>query len=227
MPNQPAKTLLIIDDDRIFCRSLQDYFASAAIEVLIAHSVQQGIECCRSHHIDIVLLDENLPDGEGHQLCPAILKANEETKIIFITAYPSFDHAVQALKAGAHDYLSKPFELEELQLAITQSFRTLELEKVRSVATYRTAKEREQYAPVGDFGDDGQVNELIRLATGTSSPVLLTGETGTGKGVVARVIHFNGPRREAPFIPVNCAAIPENLIEAELLAARRVRSPGP
>lgn len=219
--NQTARTLLVIDDDRIFCQLLPEYFAGTTIEVLSAQTAAQGIELCRSRRIDIVLLDENLPDGEGHLLCPDILKANEDSKIIFITAYPSFQHAVQALKAGAFDYLSKPFDLEELQLAVTHACRALELEKLRSVATYRSAKEREQYVPVGEYADNGRVSELIGLASGVSSPVLLTGETGTGKGVVARVIHYNGPRGDAPFIPVNCAAIPENLIEAELFGSEK------
>jgi DNA-binding NtrC family response regulator len=218
---QLNRTLLIVDDDRIFCHSVRDYFATEAVEVLVAHSAEKGLAFCQSRHVDVVLLDENLPDGEGHRLCPDILKANEETKIIFITAFPSFDHAVQALKAGAHDYLSKPFELEELQLVIGQSFRTMELEKVRHVETYRTAKEREKHILIGGFGGDESIGELIRLAAKTASPLLITGETGTGKGVVARAIHFNGPRRDAPFIPINCAAIPENLIEAELFGNER------
>ncbi len=218
---QTRKTLLVVDDDRVFCESLRDHFTSEALEVLIAHSVLQGGAFCQSRHLDLVLLDENLPDGEGHQLCPTILKTSEEAKIIFITAYPSFDHAIQALKAGASDYLSKPFELAELELVIGQSLRTMELEKVRHVETYRTLKERERHALVGDFGDGGKIREMIGLSAETPSPILITGETGTGKGVVARVIHFNGPRQHGPFIPLNCAAIPENLIEAELFGSER------
>jgi len=214
-------TLLVIDDDQVFCLSLADFFSTQEIEVLIAPSAKTGLEFCRTRHIDLVLLDENLPDGEGHRLCPAILNANEETKIIFITAFPSFDHAVKALKAGAHDYLSKPFELEELQLAITRSLRTMELEKARSLEAYRATKDRDQHVLTGDFGDGEKTRNLIRLAAETNSPLLISGETGTGKGVVARAIHFSGLRKDAPFIPTNCAAIPENLIEAELFGAER------
>lgn len=221
MKNKASKKLLIIDDDRIFCRSLEEYLAGTDILVHKTHSAKEGIEFCRSAHVDIVLLDENLPDGQGHLLCPDIIRTNEEIKIIFITAFPSFIHAIQAIKAGAYDYLSKPFDIEELQLAITQAARTLDLEKASNIVTYRNAKEKKQYVPVGDYADGGKVSELIRLAAGTNSSVLLTGETGTGKGVVARVVHFNGTRSEAPFIPVNCAAIPENLIEAELFGCEK------
>jgi DNA-binding NtrC family response regulator len=209
------KTLLIIDDDRIFCETIKDYLAGDALEVLTAHTAKEGLAACSSGKIDVVLLDQNLPDGEGHTLCPDILKCNDQAKIIFATAYPSFENAVKALKAGANDYLSKPFELEELNLAVNRAFRTLELERVEQIQDYQTAKAGDEAVIIGGKCLVETVR-LVELAASSASPVLITGETGTGKTLVAKVIHYQGLAGKAPFISINCAALPENLIEAEL-----------
>ena len=209
------KKLLIIDDDRIFCETVKDYLAGDTLEVLTAHTAREGLAACTSGTVDVVLLDQNLPDGEGHTLCPAILKYNDQTKIIFATAYPSFENAVKALKSGASDYLSKPFELEELNLAVSRAFRTLELEQVEQVQKYQAAKAGGEAVIIGGKCLVETVM-LVERAASSASPVLITGETGTGKTLVAKVIHYQGPAGKAPFISINCAALPENLIEAEL-----------
>jgi DNA-binding NtrC family response regulator len=124
---------------------------------------------------------------------------------------------VKAIKAGAHDYLSKPFELEELSLEIEQAFRTIELEKVEQFHHYKIDKESEEAVLIGSEGGLSGIARLVDLAASSlDAPVLITGETGTGKNVVARAIHYRGPLRRSPFISINCAALPENLIEAEL-----------
>lgn len=206
-------TLLIIDDDSLFCDSVKE-FLNDSLDIFIAHNADDGIRTCSKYKIDVVLLDQNLPDAEGYTLCPLILKYNEQTKIIFITAYPSFDGAVKAIRAGAYDYLSKPFELEELKLTIDNALKNLALEKVAQVEDYRISKESEETALIG--GEKlSEVKRLIDLAAETDAPVLITGETGTGKNVVARAIHFKSQRKGA-FISINCSTLPENLIEAEL-----------
>ena len=209
------KKLLIIDDDRIFCETVKDYLTGDTLEVLTAHTASEGLAACSGRKVDVVLLDQNLPDGEGHTLCPAILKYNDQTKIIFATAYPSFDNAVKALKAGANDYLSKPFELEELNLAVSRAVRTLELEQVEQVQNYQAAKAGGEAVIIGERCLAETVR-LVERAASSASPVLITGETGTGKTLVAKVIHYKSAASKAPFISINCAALPENLIEAEL-----------
>jgi DNA-binding NtrC family response regulator len=216
-PESLNKTLLIIDDDKIFCDTIKSYLTKKGLEVFTAHTGVDGISICSHHKIDVVLLDQNLPNGEGHSFCSAILKCNEQSKIIFITAYPSFQGAVKAIKAGAHDYLSKPFELEELSLEIEQAFRTIELEKVEQIHQYKIDKESEEAVLIGSEGGLSDIARLVDLAASSlDAPVLITGETGTGKNVVARAIHYRSVLRKAPFISINCAALPENLIEAEL-----------
>ena len=209
------KTLLVIDDDRVFGEAVKDYLSSDAVEVLLAHKAADGLTLCALRKVDVVVLDQQLPDGEGHTLCPDILKFNDHTKIIFSTAFPSFENAVKAIRSGAHDYLSKPYDLEELALAVKQALRTLELEQVEQVMVYQRNHEKEGVVVIGGQGF-ADVLQLIEIAAFTDSPVLITGETGTGKNVVAKSVHFKSKDDKTPFISINCASLPENLIEAEL-----------
>ena len=209
------KTLLIIDDDKIFCDYVKDYLREEPIDVLIAHSASDGLACCSRQTVELVLLDQQLPDAAGHTLCPEILKFNDQTKIIFVTAYPSFKNAVIAIQHGAYDYLTKPFELEALRLAVAQALRTLELERFEQLQDYRQTSESKATVFVGKEGL-AEILKLKELAARSDSPVLITGETGTGKTMLAKAIHYQSARSALPFISINCAALPESLIEAEL-----------
>ncbi len=214
--HRAGKRILIVDDDRTFCGSLRDHLLSEDTEVLVSHTAADCRDICSRSSIDVVLLDQKLPDGEGYSLCPSILNCNDQTKIIFMTAYPNFDNAVKAVKAGAFDYLSKPLELEELELAVRRAYRTIDLEKVEQFQRYRDERETRENVIIGGSGPFAQVQNLIDLAALSDAPVLITGETGSGKNVAAKGIHYRGPLRKEPFISINCAAIPESLIEAEL-----------
>src|SRR5512139_3877230 len=112
------RILLVIDDDRVFGEAVKDFLTSDSLEVLLAHKASDGLTLCSLRRIDVVLLDQRLPDAEGSTLCPDILKYNDQTKIIFSTAFPSLKNAVKAIRSGAYDYLSKPYDLEELALAV-------------------------------------------------------------------------------------------------------------
>jgi len=209
------KTFLIIDDDRVFSNAVRDYLSGNSMEVLIANTAAEGITLCQQQRIDVVLLDQQLPDGEGHTLCPAILQYNDQTKIIFSTAFPSFENAIKAIRSGASDYLSKPYNLEELSLSVRQAIRTLELENVEQIQNYQSTRESEDTVLIGGDGLS-ETKKLVGLAATSDSPVLITGETGTGKTLMAKAIHYRGPFPKAPFISINCASLPETLIEAEL-----------
>jgi DNA-binding NtrC family response regulator len=175
---------------------------------------------CSLKDIDVVVLDQQLPDAEGHTLCETILTYNEQTKIIFSTAFPSFENAVKAIRSGAYDYLSKPYDLEELALAVKQAFRTLELEHVEQIHDYQRAQEKKGAVIIGGTGLADTLR-LTDLAASTDSPVLITGETGTGKTLLAKTIHYKWRASKAPFISINCASLPETLIEAELFGYER------
>ena len=211
-----SKTFLVIDDDKILCDAIKDYFSSNTMEVLISHTGSEGLTICSQKKIDVVLLDQKLPDVEGHTICPSILRQNDQTKIIFITAFPSFEGAVKAIKLGVYDYLSKPFELEELELVIERAFRTIDLEIVEQFQKYRSEREIEENVIIGGDGGFSEIVKLMNLAASTDAHVLITGETGTGKDLIARNIHYKSHFGKGAFIEINCAALPESLIEAEL-----------
>jgi DNA-binding NtrC family response regulator len=213
---QRIKSVLIIDDDLESRDAIVNHLAGNSDRVFTASTGARGIEICSKNSVDVVLLDQDLPDGEGRAFCPEILRHNEHTKIIFLTENPSFDVAVKAIRAGAYDYLSKPVEPEQLRLAVARAFKTAVLEKVAQIETYKSRKESQEAVIVGTSDAIGEVVRMVDLAASSSAPVLITGETGTGKNVVASAIHYRSNARQEAFITINCAALPENLIEAEL-----------
>ncbi len=208
-------TVLIIDDDRLLCEMAKEILASESLNVMIAHSGMEGLEICSRNHIDVVLLDQKLPDGEGYDFCPRIIGYCENAKIIFITAFPSFRNALQAIENGAFSYLTKPFELKELKLAIGKCLRVNELEKAEESLQYQNDQDDLAGALIGENNGLAAVKKLIATAAGNNAPVLITGETGSGKSRVAKLIHLRSQHR-GPFMAINCAALPENLIESEL-----------
>lgn len=215
------RKILIIDDNDIFCDSVHDLLNDEITEVLIANTGKEGLNICAGNKIDVVILDQKLPDSEGVTLCPSILDQNEQTKIIFVTAFPSFNNAVKAIKVGAHDYLSKPFEMAELELTVKQAFRTLDLEKTEQIQNYRDNQETEEAELVSGEGAFDEIHKMIDIAASSEAPVLITGETGTGKNVVARAIHYKSNLPNKLFLTINCAALPDNLIESELFGSEK------
>ena len=213
--------VLVIDDDEHFCDATRACLQGRGLEVVTARSGRDGIAYCKSRRVDIVLLDQDLPDAKGHTLCPAILEHNDRAKIVIATDRPSFDTVVEALRAGAHEYLSKPIEAEVLNLAVDKALRALELEHVAEIERYRSAKDRRESVLVGESEPFMGIKELVNLAASSDAPVLITGETGTGKTHVARAIHFQSPLRRRPFISTNCASLPRDLIESELFGSEK------
>jgi DNA-binding NtrC family response regulator len=206
----------VVDDDRTLCDFFKDEFQSDELDVLAAHTGKDGLNICSQRKIDILMLDQKLPDTTGESLCEPILKYNDQTKIVFITAYPNFQNALRAIKTGAYDYISKPFNLDELHLAINRILRTIELEKVDRFHSYRHKKEKEKNYLIGKSGLHRDITQMIDAAASAEAPVLITGETGTGKNLVAKIIHLKGKAPKSPFVRINCASLPETLIEAEL-----------
>lgn len=215
------KNILIIDDNDIFCESVRDILNNEFTEVLTANTGKDGLKICKETKIDVVILDQKLPDTEGVSLCPSILQQNDQTKIIFVTAYPSFSNAVEAIKVGAHDYLSKPFEMAELELTVKQAFRTQELEKTEQIQNYHDNKESEEIDLISGQGVFDDIRKMIDLASASDAPILITGDTGTGKNIVARAIHYKSNLPKKLFLTTNCAAFPESLIEAELFGSEK------
>lgn len=214
--------LLIVEDDALFGQAVKDDLSSSALGCVVAQTLSEARRALRSQtSFEVVLLDNHLPDGSGLDIVQDVLRTNDRTKIIFVTAFPTFESAVQALKNGAYDYISKPIELDELHLTIKRALRASSLEAVEQVAVYRRDKEREKASIIGAGKDFEDIQEIVFRAANSAASVLITGETGTGKNVVAKNIHYASAARNAPFISVNCAALPENLIEAELFGVEK------
>ncbi len=219
---QPTiNNMLIIDDEKDFCRSLTDYFQSDDVRVESAHSLKAGRAILAKRLFNIIVLDQILPDGLGIDLCREILTLNEHAKIILITAYPRCEAAVEAIKTGAYDYLSKPIDLKELEHRIKLALHAYELENIARLQTYQEEKNRKANVLIGANQGLSRLARHLQAAIDSDSNVLLTGESGTGKNVVARYIHYAGNSAPSPFISINCAAIAPSLIEAELFGAEK------
>jgi DNA-binding NtrC family response regulator len=215
------KKILIVDDNQLFCESVCDDLSGESLQVITTYRIAEARSLCQQTKFDVVLLDNHLPDGSGISLVPDILKFNDRAKIIFITAFPTWNSAVTALKTGAYDYLSKPVDMEELRVVVERALRASELEQLEQVQSYERTRESEESILIGEGTAFDNLQELIRKAASTNVSVLITGDTGTGKNVVAKAIHYAGITKTRPFISVNCAALPENLIEAELFGVER------
>jgi len=209
-------TTLIIDD-RSFCKALTLHLDSKKMKTFTAQTGSEALTICSRNLIDIVLLDQNLPDGEGVDFCIPILSYNNQTKIILTTANPNLEDAVKAIKVGSFDYLSKPFEMEELDLVIDKSLKATESEQTELIVTDKKRQtEEDDSILVGRRGGLAEVQHLVDLAATNYAHVLITGETGTGKNMVAKAIHNKSLVKDHAMISTNCASLPDNLIEAEL-----------
>jgi DNA-binding NtrC family response regulator len=218
-------TLLIIEDETVLARNLQKTFARGGFEVHHAGTIADALRRVDEVHPEIVLMDLRLPDGSGLDALPQLLAREPDTAVIMMTAYGSVDDAVNAMRHGARDFVLKPFQLDEIRLRVERAVGATQAR--REIAYYR-GRDTAAGTILGDSPAMDSLRALVaRLARatgprGTPAPtVLLVGETGSGKGHVARTLHASGGRRDGPFIEVNCTALPEQLVEAELFGHER------
>jgi len=212
--SKKAIQVLIIDDDELFVASLSDFLSAKSFKVSSAKTGKEGMSVFEREQPALVLLDQKLPDMEGIEVCRKILEMDPRTKVILVTAYATVRCAVDAIKAGAFNYLSKPFELDELLIIMDMAVKNVQMEGKIRVQDYERSRESEEKQLIGSSDGMRRVGEQIRIAATTDSNVLITGETGVGKNVVAKAIHDLQAGREN-FLTINCSAIPENLMEAE------------
>jgi DNA-binding NtrC family response regulator len=219
--NTPEKHLLVIDDDTLFCDAVSCSDMDKEFIVHTANSAASGLTLCRRHTMDVVLLDQQLPDQNGSDICPAILSHNDRTKIILATAYPNLGNAVEIIKLGAFDYLAKPFDIDDLSLAISRATQATDLEQRAEICSWKDRQEKNDSHFIGSCEASQAVRNTAQLVARSMAPTLLTGATGTGKTLLAKYIHSRSARKDTVFLSVNCATLPENLIEAELFGVEK------
>jgi len=214
MGNAPRIT--VIDDEPLMRITVQDALTAEGYKVTAAETGEKGLTLLREKQADILITDLKLPDVDGIQILKEVKTVSPETQVIMITAYGSIDSAVTAMKEGASDYLTKPFAMDELLLIIKRILRMKQLEEEN---IFLREKVEERYGLEGLVGKSPQmlkIYDLIETVSQTDTTVLINGESGTGKELVANAIHLRSPRKNGPFIKVNCAALPETLLESEL-----------
>jgi DNA-binding NtrC family response regulator len=217
-------TVLIVDDERTLARAVKAFLAESGYEAEVAGDAETALSILPTLRPDVVFTDVRLPGMSGIDLLRRIREFDPAISVVVMTAYGSIEGAVEAVKLGAFDYVKKPIDLEELKLLADRARETSQL---RQELSYYRRRETAREVPFGDVvGESPAMRAVLDQARQIAAldetpPVLITGETGTGKGLVARTIHASGPRGGKPFIEVNCTALPASLMEAELFGYER------
>lgn len=218
--------VLIVDDEPLMRLSMLDALEGIGCEVMAAATGTEGLTILGTRQFDIVITDLRLPGADGLTILKACKERSPTTEVILITAHGSVDTAVGAIKLGAYDYITKPFQMDELLLIVERVGKILGLRR-ENLELKEVLEDRFSFG--GILGCNHQMRALlekIKLVAATDSPVSIVGERGTGKELVAHAIHLNSPRRDQPLIKVCCADLPEALLEAELFGYEKGAFPG-
>ena len=211
-------TILVIDDEERVCWAFEEFLSDEGYHVFTAHNAEQGLQLAALHQPDVVLLDIQLPGMDGLEALRILHEQHPETDVIMITAYGTSETTIKAMQQGAYDYITKPPDLNAVQEMIDRAIQARELASQLDTAVAPLTPLGQL---IGQSPEMQQIYKLIGMLTTNMIPVLIEGETGTGKELVAQAIHANSLRRSGPFVPVNCGALPDTLLESELFGYRR------
>jgi DNA-binding NtrC family response regulator len=209
--------ILVVEDQDAMRESLAIAFRDEGYQVECVASGEEAIQKIYDHHVyDLVISDLKMKKIDGLEVLKAVKSASPSTEVVLITAYGTIGTAVQAIRDGAYDYVTKPFRHQEILKVVNKA---LEKKSLKDRVRYLEGEIKEKYKFEGIIGNSPAMMEVLKLTSHvcrTESTVLLTGESGTGKELIARAIHYNSPRKDGPFVVINCGALPENLQESEL-----------
>lgn len=208
--------VLIVDDEPLMRISISDALKGEGYEVAEAGLGKDGIALLREEAFDIVITDLRLPDTDGLKVLKSCRRSSPETRVILITAHASVNSAVDAMKHGAYDYITKPFSMDELLLMIKRIVRLKDLERENMMLKKRMEGRYDFSGIISRSEVMRDILDKVKIVAQTDSTVLILGESGTGKELVANAMHANSQRKDGPFVKMSCAAIPETLLEAEL-----------
>lgn len=212
-----SSKILVIDDDTSFCVMLKTFLQKKGYDVTNAFNAKEAEEAIRNQIFDVVLTDIRLPDSDGIQILKYIKETSFKTQVVLMTGYTDIKTAVSAMKMGAYDYVGKPINPDEILHTIEQALKKrLEKPEQQPVAEKKEKKETSDFAFVkGASSTSNQLHEYINLVSPTNMSVLIIGDSGTGKEYIAHTIHMQSKRKDKPFIPVDCGAIPKELASSE------------
>ena len=208
--------ILVADDEQSMREFLDIMLKKEEYKVSLASNGEEVVKLIDNDLFDLVLLDIRMPKLDGISALKKIKAIAPETIVIMITAYASADTAIKAMKEGAYDYITKPFKIEEIKLIIKNALEKKNLQK-ENILLKQVVRDRYHFGNIiGQSPKMVVLYDLLEKVSPTKTNILITGESGTGKELVAKAIHYNSPRKEKPFVTLNCGAIPESLIESEL-----------
>jgi len=208
--------ILVIDDDQSMCKMVQGALQKHGYEVHWRIRGQEALELIAEQDFGVVVTDLNLEKMSGLDICKFVTENRPDVPVIVVTAFGDMKSAIAAIRVGAYDFLNKPIEMEALSHAVQRASEHRRLRKEVNRLTEEVARSRAFGDLIGKSPAMKRVYDLIDRVSGTDSSVLLTGESGTGKELVARALHTESDRADKPFIAINCAAVPANLLESEL-----------
>ncbi len=211
-----SERILVVDDEGRNREFLKELLEVEGFDVETSKDGQEAIEILEKMDFDMVLTDLKMPRSDGLAVLEGLQRINPQTVAVVFTGYGSIDTAVKAMRLGAYDYITKPLKIEEIMIVIQRALEHRKLALENAMLRRQLKRKYKFDNIVGDSDNMQEVFQMVEKIANTDSTVLIYGESGTGKELIARAIHFNSDRRERPLIPVNCGAIPEELLESEL-----------
>lgn len=213
--------LLVVDDEESIREFLEIMLKKEGYEITLAEDGEKAIDLLKKKSFDMIISDLQMPKVTGIELLKHVRENYPDIVFMMITAFGTTETAVEAMKMGAYDYLTKPFKIDEVRMNVLNALRSKNLEVENRVLKKELGKEYSFQNLVGNSEPMHKIYDMVKRVSTTPTNVLVTGESGTGKEVVAKAIHYNGPLKDKPFVSINCGAIPESLMESEMFGHKK------